>query len=67
MISLPYILTIFFGLSLNGWILIIVMCSLSGAAMFVYIGAKKNGQFENVESIKYRMLFDEDEEWEFND
>lgn len=58
---------VLFGLSMNGWILIIIMLSLSGAAFFIYYGAKKSGQFEDVEGIKYRMLFEEEEEWELND
>lgn len=50
-----------FGLSLNAWILLIIMVSLSGAAFFIYYGAKKSGQFEDVEGIKYRMLVEEDD------
>lgn len=56
-----------FGLSMNGWILVIIMVSLSGAAFFIYYGAKRNGQFDDVEGIKYRMLFEEEEEWEYHD
>ncbi|OIJ16071.1 cytochrome oxidase maturation protein, cbb3-type [Anaerobacillus arseniciselenatis] len=57
----------FLGLSFNGWILIIIMLSLSGAALFIYLGAKKTGQFDDVESIKYRMLFEEEDEWNMNE
>ncbi|WP_206662934.1 cbb3-type cytochrome oxidase assembly protein CcoS [Anaerobacillus alkaliphilus] len=56
-----------FGLSMNAWILIIVMLSLSGAASFIFIGAKNSGQFDDVEGIKYRMLVEEEEELEFYD
>ncbi len=56
-----------FGLSMNAWILIIVMVSLSGAATFIFIGAKNSGQFKDVEGIKYRMLVEEDDEFELYD
>lgn len=56
-----------FGLSMNAWILLIVMISLSGAASFIFIGAKRSGQFEDVEGIKYRMLVEEDDELELYD
>ncbi|MCT8138584.1 cbb3-type cytochrome oxidase assembly protein [Anaerobacillus sp. CMMVII] len=52
---------------MNGWILIIIMTSLSGGAFFIYYGAKKTGQFEDVEGIKYRMLIEEEDEWEVFD
>ncbi|RXI99587.1 cbb3-type cytochrome oxidase assembly protein CcoS [Anaerobacillus alkaliphilus] len=52
---------------MNAWILIIVMLSLSGAASFIFIGAKNSGQFDDVEGIKYRMLVEEEEELEFYD
>lgn len=58
--------SVFLGLTMNAWILIIVMFSLSGAALFIYLGAKRSGQFDNVEAIKYRMLLDE-EDWEFDE
>lgn len=50
-----------FGLTINGWILIIVMLSLSGAAMIIYIGAKNDGQFDDVEGVKYRMLIEDED------
>ncbi|WP_261178793.1 cbb3-type cytochrome oxidase assembly protein [Anaerobacillus sp. CMMVII] len=62
-----YFLQSLLGLSMNGWILIIIMTSLSGGAFFIYYGAKKTGQFEDVEGIKYRMLIEEEDEWEVFD
>lgn len=50
-----------FGLTINGWILIIVMLSLSGAAMVIYMGAKNAGQFDDIEGVKYRMLIEKED------
>jgi cbb3-type cytochrome oxidase maturation protein len=52
----------FIGLTINGWILIFIMLSLSITAVSMYLGAKKGGQFDDIEGIKYQMLFEEDEE-----
>ncbi|WP_162142457.1 cbb3-type cytochrome oxidase assembly protein [Aneurinibacillus terranovensis] len=46
------------GLSLGTWMLITVMIAFSGSAILMWFAARNNGQFEDVEGIKYRMLED---------
>ncbi len=54
-----------FGLSLSSLMLIIIMVSLSASALLIWYWAKKDGQFDDVEGVKYRML--EDDESMFRD
>lgn len=46
-------------MSTSAILLILIMFCFSGAAVLMYFLAKKNGQFDDVEGIKYRMLSDE--------
>lgn len=49
-------------MTVQAWILLIVMFSLTGSAGLLYLWGKKNGQFDDVEQIKYRMLHDDERE-----
>ncbi|MFC4769839.1 cbb3-type cytochrome oxidase assembly protein CcoS [Effusibacillus consociatus] len=49
-------------MTIQGWTLLLVMLSLTASAGLVFFWAKKNGQFENVEEIKYRILQDDERE-----
>ncbi|WP_134700001.1 cbb3-type cytochrome oxidase assembly protein [Ammoniphilus sp. YIM 78166] len=40
-------------------LLLTIMATFSLSAILLYFAAKKTGQFEDVEGIKYRMLEDE--------
>ncbi|HJV44525.1 MAG TPA: cbb3-type cytochrome oxidase assembly protein [Bacillota bacterium] len=46
-------------MSLSSILLIVIMATFTFSALLLYWGAKKDGQFEDVEGIKYRMLEDE--------
>lgn len=46
-------------MSLSAILLLIIMATFSLSAILLYFAAKKDGQFEDVEGIKYRMLEDE--------
>lgn len=46
------------GLSVGTWMLLSVMISFTLGGLFFWYAAKHSGQFEDVESIKYRMLED---------
>ena len=46
------------GLSLGTWMLLLVMLTFTLGAFFFWYAAKHSGQFEDVESIKHRMLED---------
>ncbi len=46
-------------MSLGAILLVTIMATFSLSAILMYFGAKKDGQFEDVEGIKYRMLEDE--------
>lgn len=46
-------------MSLSGILLVTIMATFSISAILMYFGAKRDGQFEDVEGIKYRMLEDE--------
>ncbi len=50
-----------FGLSISAVLLLTVMICFSVSAILVWYWAKKDGQFQNVEEIKYRMLNDEED------
>jgi cbb3-type cytochrome oxidase maturation protein len=46
----------------EAWILLLVILFLSSSSVWMYIWAKKAGQFDDAEAIKYRMLNDEERE-----
>ncbi|WP_120189107.1 cbb3-type cytochrome oxidase assembly protein [Ammoniphilus oxalaticus] len=46
-------------MSISTILLITIMATFSLSAILMYVAAKKGGQFEDVEGIKYRMLDDE--------
>lgn len=46
----------------EAWTLIMVMLVLSLSSVSMYVWAKKAGQFEDVEAIKYKILEDEERE-----
>lgn len=46
-------------MTLSGVLLVTIMATFSLSAILMYFGAKRAGQFEDVEGIKYRMLEDE--------
>ncbi|MCF6093560.1 hypothetical protein L1765_06110 [Microaerobacter geothermalis] len=46
------------GLTIGAWIILIVMISFTGSSILIWAWARKSGQFD--ESIKYRMLDDDD-------
>lgn len=48
-------------MTLSGILLLTIMITFSGSALLVWYWARKDGQFQNVEDVKYRMLNDEDE------
>ncbi|BCJ88479.1 cbb3-type cytochrome oxidase assembly protein CcoS [Effusibacillus dendaii] len=49
-------------MTIQAWILLIVMLSMSFSAGAMFYWAKKGGQFKDTESIKYRMLKDHERE-----
>ncbi|GAX91076.1 cbb3-type cytochrome oxidase assembly protein CcoS [Effusibacillus lacus] len=49
-------------MTLQAWLLLAVMFSLTGSSALLYYWAKRAGQFDDVESAKYRMLQDENQE-----
>jgi cbb3-type cytochrome oxidase maturation protein len=51
--------SMFLGLTLSVWMLLLIMASLSGSAILIWYWAKKEGQFTDVEAVKYRMLDDD--------
>ncbi|MGO4887147.1 cbb3-type cytochrome oxidase assembly protein CcoS [Anaerobacillus sp. MEB173] len=51
--------TTVFGMTVGAWTLIMVIFSFMGTALLIYLWAKKDGQFDDVEGIKYRMLHEE--------
>jgi cbb3-type cytochrome oxidase maturation protein len=40
--------------------LLLIMISFSGSALLLFWSAKRSGQFDDIEGIKYRMLTDEE-------
>ncbi|HEU4965313.1 MAG TPA: cbb3-type cytochrome oxidase assembly protein [Bacilli bacterium] len=46
-------------MSMSAILLLLIMICFSGSAVLMYVLAKKDGQFDDVEGIKYRMLSDE--------
>lgn len=41
-------------------VLLIIMICFTGSAGMIFWSAKKSGQFDDIEGIKYRMLSDEE-------
>jgi cbb3-type cytochrome oxidase maturation protein len=46
------------GLSTGTWMLLTIMVSFTLGGIVFFLAAKKSGQFNDVEGIKYRMLED---------
>jgi nitrogen fixation-related uncharacterized protein len=46
-------------MSTSALFLILIMACFTGSGVLMYVTAKKEGQFEDIEGIKYRMLSDE--------
>lgn len=40
--------------------LLVIMICFTGSAALMFFSAKKSGQFDDIEGIKYRMLSDEE-------
>lgn len=49
-------------MTVQAWTLLLVMIALTGSTFLVYWWARNNGQFDNIEDVKYRMLQDEEQE-----
>lgn len=48
-------------MTFSGILLLTIMITFTGSALLVWYWARKDGQFDNVEDVKYRMLEDEEE------
>ena len=46
------------GLSIGTWMLLTIMVAFTIGGIGFWIAARKSGQFDDVEGIKYRMLDD---------
>ncbi|WP_218015224.1 cbb3-type cytochrome oxidase assembly protein [Brevibacillus dissolubilis] len=50
----------FLGMTWSAWTLLLTMLCLSGSAVLIWYWARKEGQFSDVEAVKYRMLDDDE-------
>lgn len=46
------------GLSLGTWMLLTIMVSFTVGGVAFWLAARKAGQFDDVEGVKYRMMED---------
>lgn len=47
-------------MSMAAWVITISCLSFTGSAFFIWMCARRSGQFQDVEAIKYRMLDDDE-------
>jgi cbb3-type cytochrome oxidase maturation protein len=50
------------SMTVQAWVLLMSMLSLSGAAILIFVWGKRTGQFNNTEDISRRILEIEEEE-----
>ncbi|MCE7794286.1 cbb3-type cytochrome oxidase assembly protein [Salipaludibacillus sp. CUR1] len=50
------------SMTVQAWVLLITMLSLSGAAILMFVWGKRTGQFNNTEDISRKILEIEEEE-----